>query len=53
MAFILFLTVIIFGFALPIAAGLLTNRRNRALRRALELVDDGTPRAGAAGGAAA
>ena len=51
MAFILFLTVVIFGFALPLCAGLLANRRNKALRRALELVDD--PPAGAARGAAA
>ena len=47
MAFILFLTVVIFGFALPLSAGLLTNRRDKALRRALELVDD--PSAGATG----
>ena len=51
MAFILFLTVIIFGFALPLSAGLLTNRRDKALRRALELVGDPPP--GTVRGAAA
>ena len=51
MAVLLFFTVILFGFTLPIAAGLLTRRRNRALRRALTLA--GGPPAGAASGAAA
>lgn len=46
MAVILFLTVILFGFALPVTVRLVTRRRNRALKQALAVVSLVPARAG-------
>ena len=46
MAVILFLTVILFGFTLPVMVRLVTRRRNRALKQALAVVALAPTRAG-------
>lgn len=46
MAVILFLTVILFGFTLPVMVRLVTSRRNRALKQALAVVALAPTRAG-------
>lgn len=46
MAVILFLTVILFGFTLPVMVRLVTRRRNRALKQALAVVALAPARAG-------